>query len=78
MKSGAKSVSMFCSHGVLSGKALDIINKSHIDELVITDTINNQSKLKKIKKIRVLSVSNLIAKAIKRIIDKKSISDLFL
>ena len=69
---------MFCSHGVLSGTALEIINKSHIDELVITDTINNQSKLKKVKKIRVLSVSNLIAKAIKRIIDKKSISDLFL
>ena len=78
VKSGAKSVSMFCSHGVLSGTALEIINKSHIDELVITDTINNQSKLEKIKKIRVLSVSNLIAKAIKRIIDKKSISDLFL
>jgi len=78
VKSGAKSVSMFCSHGVLSGAALEIINKSHIDELVITDTINNQSKLKKVKKIRVLSVSNLIAKAIKRIIDKKSISDLFL
>ena len=50
---GAKSVSMFCSHGVLSGTALEIINKSHIDELVITDTIkpkNNQSKLKKGKK----------------------------
>ena len=71
-------MSMFCSHGVLSGTALEIINKSHIDELVITDTINNQSKLEKVKKIRVLSVSNLIAKAIKRIIDKKSISDLFL
>ena len=69
---------MFCSHGVLSGTALEIINKSHIDELVITDTINNQSKLEKVKKIRVLSVSNLIAKAIKRITDKKSISDLFL
>ena len=38
-----KSVSMFCSHGVLSGAALEIINKSHIDELVITDTINNQN-----------------------------------
>ena len=62
----------------MSGAALEIINKSHIDELVITDTINNQSKLEKVKKIRVLSVSNLIAKAIKRIIDKKSISDLFL
>ena len=57
--------------------ALENINKSCIDELVITDTINNQSKLKK-KRIRVLTVSNLIAKAIKRIIDKKSISDLFL
>ena len=48
VKSGAKSVSMFCSHGVLSGKALDIISKSHIDELVITDTIKKQSKIKSV------------------------------
>jgi ribose-phosphate pyrophosphokinase len=77
MKAGAKSISMFCSHGVLSGNAVENIVNSCIDELVITDTINNQSKLKKIKKVRVLTVSDLIAKAIRRIIDKKSISDLF-
>ena len=77
IKAGAKSVSMFCTHGVLSGNAIENIENSCIDELVITDTINNQNRLKKISKIKVISVSDLIAKAIKRIIDNKSISNLF-
>ena len=77
IKAGAKGVSMFCTHGVLSGNAIQNIQNSSIDELIITDTINNQAKLKKIKKIRVLSVADLFAKALRRIINKKSISNLF-
>ena len=77
IKSGAKSVSMFCTHGVLSGDAVKNIENSHIDELIITDTINNQEKLKGSKKIKVLTVSDLIAEAIKRIVSNKSISQLF-
>ena len=77
IQAGAKGVSMFCTHGVLSGNAIENIQNSSIDELIITDTINNQAKLKKIKKIRVLSVADLFAKALRRIINKKSISNLF-
>ena len=68
---------MFCTHGVLSGDAVKNIENSHIDELIITDTINNQEKLKGSKKIKVLTVSDLIAEAIKRIVSNKSISQLF-
>jgi len=75
--SGAKTVSMFCTHGVLSGDAVKNIENSYVDELIITDTINNQEKLKKSKKIKVLTVSNLIAEAMRRIVRNKSISQLF-
>ena len=77
MNAGAKSVSMFCTHGVLSGQALKNIENSCIDELIITDTIDNQEKLKKSNKIKVLTVSSLIAEAIGRIVKNKSISQLF-
>ena len=68
---------MFCTHGVLSGDAVKNIENSHIEELIITDTINNQEKLKGSGKIKVLSVADLIAEAIKRIVSNKSISELF-
>jgi len=77
VKAGAKSVSMFCTHGVLSGDALKNIDNSCIDELIITDTIDNQEKLKGSNKIKVLTVSTLIAEAIDRIRNNKSISQLF-
>ena len=77
MNAGAKSVSMFCTHGVLSGQALKNIENSCIDELIITDTIDNQEKLKQSNKIKVLTVSSLIAEAIGRIVKNKSISQLF-
>ena len=77
IKAGAKTVSMFCTHGVLSGDAVKNIENSHIEVLIITDTINNQEKLKGSGKIKVLSVADLIAEAIKRIVSNKSISELF-
>lgn len=77
IESGAKTVSMFCTHGVLSGDAVKNIENSYVDELIITDTINNQEKLKKSKKIKVLTISNLIAEAMRRIVRNKSISQLF-
>jgi ribose-phosphate pyrophosphokinase len=77
IESGAKTVSMFCTHGVLSGDAVKNIENSYVDELIITDTINNQEKLKKSKKIKVLTVSNLIAEAMRRIVRNTSISQLF-
>jgi ribose-phosphate pyrophosphokinase len=72
---GARSVRAVCTHGVLSGKAYDNINNSVLEELVVTDTIPLKQESPKIK---VLTVSNLFAKAIRKIHDNESISSLFI
>lgn len=74
---GAKSVSAYISHGVLSGKAVERLNNSKLKELVIVDSINPGNKAELIKNLRVLSSANLIAEAITRIAEEKSISVLF-
>ena len=74
---GAKEVHVYITHGVLSGEAVNKIKKSKIKNLVITDTIDNFSKIKKAKNIEVLTISNLLAEAIKRISNSTSVSDLF-
>ncbi|MBL7856919.1 MAG: ribose-phosphate pyrophosphokinase [Cyclobacteriaceae bacterium] len=72
---GAKSVRAVCTHPVLSGKAYENIENSALEELVVTDTIPLKHESPKIK---VLSVSNLFAKAIRKIHDNESISSLFI
>jgi len=74
---GAKEVHVYITHGVLSGHAVEKIKKSNIKNLVVTDTIENTLKLKKAKNIEVLSISNLLGEAIKRISNSTSVSDLF-
>ena len=74
---GAKEVHVYITHGVLSGAAVNRIKKSKIKKLVITDTIENSDKIKKVKNIEVLTISNLLAEAIKRISNSTSVSDLF-
>ena len=74
---GAKDVYVYVTHGVLSGKAVDLINNSKIKKLIITDTIDNSSKIQKSPKIVELSISKLIGEAIKRISNSTSVSDLF-
>ena len=74
---GAKDVHVYVSHGVLSGNAVEKIKKSKIKNLVITDTIDNSQKLKKANNIEILSISNLVGEAIKRISNSTSVSDLF-
>ena len=74
---GAKEVHVYVSHGVLSGSAVDKIKKSKIEKLVITDTIDNNEKIKKVRNIEVLSISGLMGEAIKRISNSTSVSDLF-
>ena len=74
---GAKDVHVYVSHGVLSGNAVEKIKKSNIKNLVITDTIDNLNKVKKVKNIEILSISNLVGEAIKRISNSTSVSDLF-
>ena len=74
---GAKEIHVYITHGVLSGEAVNKIKKSKIKKLVITDTIDNYDKIKKTKNIQVLTISNLLAEAIKRISNSTSVSDLF-
>jgi ribose-phosphate pyrophosphokinase len=74
---GAKEVHVYVTHGVLSGEAVEKIKKSHIKNLVLTDTIDNDAKVKNAKNIHVLTISNLIGEAIKRISNSTSVSDLF-
>ena len=74
---GAKEVYVYITHGVLSGEAVKKIKNSVIKNLVITDTIDNMSRVKGAKNIEVLSISGLMGEAIKRISNSTSVSDLF-
>ena len=76
-KNGATEVYVFITHAVLSGDASNKIKKSKIKKLIITDTIDNSQKIKNNDKIEVLSISSLMAEAIKRISNSTSVSDLF-
>jgi ribose-phosphate pyrophosphokinase len=71
---GAKSVRAFCTHPVLSGKAYENIENSVLEELVVCDTIplNQESK-----KIKIISVADLFAIAIRNAYENKSITSLF-
>ena len=73
---GAKTVRAICTHPVLSGNAYENIENSVLEELVVSDTI----PLKQVTspKIKVLTVSDLFAKAIRKIHDHESISSLFI
>jgi ribose-phosphate pyrophosphokinase len=74
---GAKSVYAYCTHAVFSGPAIERINKSQIDEVVITNTIPLSDAAKACKKIRQLSVAFLFAETIRRISDGESVTSLF-
>lgn len=73
---GAKNIYACCTHGVLSGPAMDRINNSVIEELVMLNTIPLREDLET-NKIRSISVAPLFAEAIKRIYDDQPISKLF-
>ena len=74
---GAKEIHVYITHCVLSGDAVNKIRKSTIKNLVITDTIDNYNKIKNAKNIEILSVSNLMGEAIRRISNSTSVSFLF-
>jgi len=76
-KEGAKKVVACCTHPVLSGQAIEKINQSDLEELVVTDTIPLRNEAKGCKKIVVLSVAQLLGEAIKRIHNNDSVSSLF-
>jgi ribose-phosphate pyrophosphokinase len=72
---GAKKIFAATSHGVLSGPAIDRLNKSPIEELMVTNSIPLKGKSS--PKVTVLSVAPLLAEAIKRIHEDQSVSQLF-
>ena len=77
MREGATKVYSYVTHGVLSGKAVERVNKSSLTKLLITDTIEESDDVKESGKIDVISISSLLGEAIKRISDEKSVSSLF-
>lgn len=77
VEAGAKEVYACCSHGVLSGPAIERLEKSKIKRLVVTNSIPLHGAARKCKKIKVLSVSTLLGEAIRRIHSEDSVSSLF-
>jgi ribose-phosphate pyrophosphokinase len=75
---GATRVLAYCTHAVLSGPAVQRIEESTIDELVVTDSIPLRKDAQACKKIRVLSVAGLLAETILRISNEDSVSSLFI
>ena len=74
---GALKVVSYCTHAVLSGKALENIKHSQIDELVVTDTIPLSAEALAVGKIRQLTIADLLAESIRRVSNEESISALF-
>ena len=70
----AKSVYAYITHGVLSNPAIERINDSPIDKMIITDSIAARDDVKKCKKIEQLSIAHLVGEAIGRITENKSVS----
>ncbi|MBL4871071.1 MAG: ribose-phosphate pyrophosphokinase [Robiginitomaculum sp.] len=75
--SGAKDVSAYITHGVLSKPAVERITNSVMKEVVITDTIAQPDPVKACNKIRTVTVANLLGEAIRRISNDESVSKLF-
>jgi ribose-phosphate pyrophosphokinase len=74
---GAAKVVAYCTHAVLSGKAMENIKNSDLDELVVTDTIPLSEEAQACGKIRQLTMSKLLAESIRRVSNEESISALF-
>ncbi|MEE4190314.1 MAG: ribose-phosphate pyrophosphokinase [Halieaceae bacterium] len=74
---GADKVVAYCTHPVLSGNAIDNVNSSQLDELVVTDTIPLNGAADDCPRIRQLTIADLLAEAMRRVSNEESISALF-
>lgn len=74
---GAESVSAYVTHGVLSGGAIERVEKSELKELVITDSIMTGQPVEDAKRIRVVTIAPLLAEGVRRISEETSVSSLF-
>ncbi len=77
VENGAKAVHAYCTHPVLSGPAIDRINKSSLSSLVATDTISLSEEAKQCDKIKTLSIAKLVGEAIMRSYRGDSVNSLF-
>ncbi len=75
---GASRVVAYCTHAILSGKAVDNIDGSELDELVVSNTIPLDARASACDRIRQLSIAELISESIRRISHEESIGDLFM
>jgi len=75
---GASKVTAYCTHPILSGKAVENINNSSIDELVVTDSIPLRKKAGACAKIRQISIAELLAETISRMDSGESVSSLYM
>lgn len=74
---GAQKVIAYCTHPVLSGNAIDNLNNSVLDELVVTDSIPLGDKMERAPKIRQLTLSAMLAESMRRISNEESLSAMF-
>ena len=77
-KQGAASVAAYCTHPVLSGNAVKNIENSVLDELVVTNTIQLSEEARQCKRIRQVSIANMLAETIRRIHDEESVSEMYI
>ncbi|MEK6209983.1 MAG: ribose-phosphate pyrophosphokinase [Pseudomonadota bacterium] len=77
-EAGAVKVLAYCTHPVLSGKAIERIENSVLDEVVVTDTIPLREDARRCKRIRQLSIAALLAETMLRISNEDSVSSLFM
>jgi len=76
-ENGAIKVIGYCTHPVLSGNALENIENSSLDELVVTDTIPLSEEAEKVEKIRQLGMAEELAESIRRVSNEESVSAMF-
>lgn len=74
---GAKKVVAYCTHPVLSGRAIENINGSVLDELVVTDSIPLKGSAAECPRIRQLTLSKMLAEAVRRLSNEESLSAMF-
>lgn len=74
---GAKKVVAYCTHPVLSGKAITNLNNSTLDELVVTDSIPLSEEAKGCGRVRTLTLSKMLAEAVRRLNNEESLSAMF-
>ena len=74
---GARQVLAYCTHPVLSGKAIDNLENSQLDTLVVTNSIPLSERARQCAKIRVLCLSQMLAEAMRRVSNEESISAMF-